>query len=73
MDKTIVVKIERRVIHHTYKKFIQKSKKYNTHDEQNMYKVGDSVRIRECRPLSRTKRWEVIGDEKRAVPASPAQ
>ncbi len=73
MDKTIIVKTERRVIHRTYKKFIQKSKKYNTHDEQNMYRTGDSVRIRECRPLSRTKRWEVIVEEKPAAPVPPAQ
>ena len=60
MDKTVVVSVERRVMHQTYKKFIKKSKKYNAHDEHNIYRTGDSVRIRECRPLSHTKRWEVI-------------
>ena len=71
MDKTIVVRVERRVMHRTYKKFIHKSKKYNAHDEQNLYKIGETVRIRECRPLSRTKRWEVIIDAEHA--ASPGQ
>ena len=59
-DKTIVVKVERRVMHPVYKKFVRKSKKYHAHDESNQFKAGDSVRIRECRPLSRTKRWEVV-------------
>ena len=60
MNKTIVVKVERRVMHPVYKKFVRKSKKYHAHDESNQFKAGDSVRIRECRPLSRTKRWEVV-------------
>jgi len=60
MDKTIVVKVERRVMHPVYKKFVRRSKKYHAHDEANQYKSGDTVRIRECRPLSRTKRWEVV-------------
>ena len=45
-----------------YGKFIRKSKKYAVHDPDNRFKVGDAVRIRECRPLSRTKRWEVLAD-----------
>ena len=59
MDKTIVVKVERRVQHPIYKKFIRRSKKYHAHDEANAYKgkVGALVRIRECRPLSKTKSW----------------
>ncbi len=61
-DKTIVVKVERRVMHPLYKKFIRLSKKYAAHDELNTYKTGDVVRIRECRPISRRKRWEVIQD-----------
>ena len=59
-DKTITVLVERRVMHPLYKKFITRSKKYHAHDEENRCKVGDLVRIRECRPLSKTKRWEVI-------------
>jgi len=60
MDKTITVLVERRVAHPVYKKFIKKSKKYAAHDEANACKVGDKVRIRECRPLSKNKRFEVI-------------
>jgi small subunit ribosomal protein S17 len=59
-DKTITVLVERRVMHPLYKKFITRSKKYHAHDEENRCKIGDLVRIRECRPLSKTKRWEVI-------------
>lgn len=63
MDKTITVLVERRVMHPLYKKFIRRSKKYAAHDEHNAHKVGDMVKIRECRPLSKRKRWEVIADE----------
>lgn len=63
MDKTVVVKVERRVMHPIYKKFIRRSKKYAAHDETNLYKIGDVVRIRECRPLSKTKSWEVLADK----------
>jgi small subunit ribosomal protein S17 len=59
-EKTIVVLVERRVMHPIYKKFIRRSKKYMAHDETNVCKTGDVVRIRECRPLSRRKRWEVL-------------
>ena len=60
MDKTITVLVERRVAHPVYKKFIKKSKKYAAHDEANACKIGDTGRIRECRPLSKNKRFEVI-------------
>jgi small subunit ribosomal protein S17 len=63
MDKTVTVKVERRVMHPIYKKFIVRSKKYLAHDEQNRSKVGDNVRIRECRPISKRKCWEVLGDD----------
>ncbi|GAB3117851.1 30S ribosomal protein S17 [Novispirillum itersonii] len=62
MDKTIVVKVERRFMHPLYKKFIKRSKKYAAHDEANQAKIGDVVRIRECRPLSRRKSWELVTD-----------
>ena len=62
MDKTIVVEVERRVMHPIYKKFIRRTKKYAAHDESNDIKVGDVVRIRECRPISKRKRWEVVGE-----------
>ena len=61
-DKTVVVLIERRIMHPRYKKIIRKSKKYHAHDEANAYKTGDIVRIRECRPLSKLKCWEVVTD-----------
>ncbi len=60
-DKTVIVRVERRVMHPVYKKFITRSKKYAAHDEQNSYKTGDEVRIEESRPISKRKRWRVIG------------
>lgn len=63
MDKTIVVKVERRYQHPIYKKYIRRSKKYHAHDETNQCKTGDTVSIRECRPLSKLKRWEVVVGE----------
>ncbi len=61
-DKTVTVLVERRVMHPVYKKIIKRSKRYHAHDEANHCKVGDSVRIRECRPISKTKSWEVVAD-----------
>ncbi len=60
MEKTVVVRIDRRVMHPLYKKIITRSKKYAAHDETNNLVVGDMVRIRECRPISRNKHFEVI-------------
>jgi small subunit ribosomal protein S17 len=62
-DKTVVVRVERRVTHPLYKKIIRKSKRYHAHDPENSAKIGDKVRIRECRPLSKTKSWELVADE----------
>ena len=59
-DKTVIVRVDRRVMHPLYKKYITRSKKYAAHDADNRHKVGDVVRIRECRPISKHKRWEVI-------------
>ena len=59
MQKTVVVSVERRVMHPVYKKFIRRSKRYAAHDEESRCKVGDTVAIRECRPLSKRKRWKV--------------
>jgi small subunit ribosomal protein S17 len=59
-DKTVVVRVERRVMHPIYKKFITRSKKYAAHDEHNSYRTGDTVRIEESRPLSKRKRWIVL-------------
>ena len=61
-EKTVTVLVERRFMHPVYKKFIVRSKKYLAHDESNNVKTGEMVRIRECRPLSKRKRWEVVGD-----------
>ena len=60
MDKTITVLVERRIMHPLYKKFIKRSKKYAAHDELNVCKEGDIVRIEECRPISKRKTWLLI-------------
>jgi len=59
-NKTIVVEVVRRVQHKLYKKIINRSKKYHAHDENNSYKIGDSVNIKETKPISKLKRWAVI-------------
>ena len=59
-DKTIVVKVERRLTHPVLKKTVRLSKKYHAHDEKNAAKVGDVVRIEETRPLSKQKRWMLV-------------
>lgn len=59
-QKTVVVKVERRFPHPLYGKQVTRSKKYHAHDEANEYRVGDTVRIVETRPLSKTKRWRVL-------------
>ena len=59
MDKSVVVSVERTVLDPTYKKYIRRKSRFMAHDEANECKVGDTVRIRECRPLSRRKRWRV--------------
>jgi small subunit ribosomal protein S17 len=59
MDKSIVVKIERKIKHPIYKKTIKRSKKYVAHDENNECKIGDLVQIAECRPLSKRKRYRL--------------
>ena len=61
MDKTIIVRVDRRVRHPLYKKFITRSKKFAVHDEDNRYREGDAVRIEEHRPISRRKRWTALG------------
>ena len=60
MNKTITVLVARRVMHPLYKKFIRRSKNYAAHDEANLCKIGDKVRIEECRPISKRKTWTVI-------------
>ncbi len=78
MDKTVTVLVDRRVIHPLYKKFIRRSKKYAAHDEANLCRVGDTVRIIECPPISKRKTWtvvarngEVMGDAVVAAASAP--
>lgn len=60
MDKTVVVAVESRSPHPKYGKIVVKTKKFKAHDEENQCQEGDKVRIQETRPLSKTKRWQVI-------------
>jgi small subunit ribosomal protein S17 len=79
MDKTVTVLVDRRVIHPLYKKFIRRSKKYAAHDEENLCKVGDTVRIIECPPISKRKTWTVVArngeamGEEAVAAVAPAQ
>ena len=57
MDKTIVVRVSTKILHPLYKKYVNRSKKYKTHDEKNEAHIGDKVKIRECRPISKEKCW----------------
>jgi small subunit ribosomal protein S17 len=59
-DKTVVVKVERKVKHPLYGKIIRRSKKYHAHDEGNVFKPGEVVRIEECAPISKLKTWKVL-------------
>jgi small subunit ribosomal protein S17 len=60
MEKTIVVRIERRKLHPLYKKYITRSKKIKAHDEGNLCQIGDRVKVIESRPLSKEKRWRLL-------------
>ncbi len=62
--KTVVVEVERRYTHPLLKKTVRRSKKYHAHDEGNAFKVGDMVSIEESRPISKNKRWVVVGEPK---------
>ncbi len=62
-EKTVVVKVERRFTHPLLKKTVRRSKNYHAHDEGKAYKVGDVVSIEETRPISKLKRWTVVGAE----------
>ncbi|QBI22031.1 30S ribosomal protein S17 [Egibacter rhizosphaerae] len=66
MDKTVVVLVERRTTHPLYHKIIKKSEKFHAHDEDNDAREGDRVRISETRPLSKRKRWRLVGVLERA-------
>ncbi len=59
-DKTITVRVERSFQHPVLKKTVRRSKRYSAHDAENKYKVGDTVRIEECKPISKSKRWIAV-------------
>lgn len=61
-EQTVTVSVERRFKHPVLQKTIRKSKKYRAHDANNTFKVGDTVRIQECAPISKSKRWEVVAN-----------
>ena len=67
MDKTIVVKITRKVPHKVYNKYVNQSKKYYAHDEKNLCNIGDVVLIEESKPLSKLKRWRVKSIQQKAI------
>ena len=71
MQKSIVVSTERRVQHHVYGKTQKRTSTFVAHDEKNEAKVGDQVRIQECRPLSKTKRWRLVEVVERNADAVP--
>jgi small subunit ribosomal protein S17 len=68
-NKTVIVRVERRVMHPVYKKFVSRSKKYAAHDEENRCHVGEAVRIEECRPISKRKSWVILQAAPEATPA----
>jgi len=61
-DKTVTVKVERKFLHPLYQKTVRTSKKYAAHDETNQYKTGDTVKIEESKPISKTKKWVVVSE-----------
>ena len=66
-NKTVVVKVTRRVQHKLYKKIISQSKKYHAHDENNSFKIGDIVKIIESKPISKLKSWTVVNDNQEKI------
>jgi small subunit ribosomal protein S17 len=71
MQKSVVVTVERQIIHPFYKRVVRHSKRFLVHDEKNECRPGDTVRIQETRPLSRRKRWRVVGIVNKAVEVAP--
>jgi small subunit ribosomal protein S17 len=67
-NKTVIVRVERRVMHPVYKKFVTRSKKYAAHDEENKFHAGDAVQIEESRPISKRKSWVVMGEATGVAP-----
>jgi small subunit ribosomal protein S17 len=73
MQKTVVVSLERTVMHPKYKKYLKRRTRVKVHDEKNECQMGDRVLIVECRPLSRDKRWRITRVLERAVAVEPAE
>jgi small subunit ribosomal protein S17 len=71
MQKSVVVTVERQIIHPFYKRVVRHSKRFLAHDEKNECRPGDTVRIQETRPLSRRKRWRVVGIVNKALEVAP--
>ena len=71
MQKTVVVTVERQIIHPFYKRVVRHSKRFLAHDEKNECRPGDTVRIQETRPFSRRKRWRVVEIVNKAVEVAP--
>jgi len=71
MQKTVVVTVERQIIHPFYKRVVRHSKRFLAHDEKNECRPGDTVRIQETRPFSRRKRWRVVEIISKAVEVAP--
>ena len=72
-DKTITVKVERKVKHPTYSKIMKRSTKVHAHDEENMAKVGDVVTVQECRPYSKSKTWKLLSEGQTVVSEAEIQ
>lgn len=60
MDKTVVVLVEYRIMHPLYKKYVKRSKKFKAHDESNSCKIGDTVKVQSCNPISKDKTWNMV-------------
>jgi small subunit ribosomal protein S17 len=67
-SKTVIVRVDRRVMHPIYKKYVTRSKKYAAHDEENKFHTGDAVQIEECRPISKRKSWIVLSEATDVAP-----
>jgi len=72
-DKTITVKIERKVKHPTYSKIMKRSTKVHAHDEENSAKIGDVVTVEECKPYSKSKTWKLLSDNQAASSEAETQ
>ncbi len=72
-DKTITVKIERKVKHPTYSKIMKRSTKVHAHDEENTAKIGDVVTVQECKPYSKSKTWKLLSDNQASLPEAETE